>query len=147
MIRLSRQSLVLAALPLLALVAGIAAYYAGPTEAAGWIWTAGIVPVLAYLLFSIVRSLAKGDIGLDIIAALAMGGAIAGGEPLAGVVVAMMYAGGQALEDYAQGRAQAEMTALLGRVARTAMAYRDGTLVAEPIDALVPGDRILVRTG
>ena len=147
MIRLSRQSLVLAALPLLALLAGIVTFYAGTAEAAGWIWTAGIVPVLAYLLFSIVRSLAKGDIGLDIIAALAMGGAIAGGEPLAGVVVAMMYAGGQALEDYAQGRAQAEMTALLGRVARTAMAYRDGTLVAEPIDTLEPGDRILVRAG
>ncbi|MCX5515030.1 cadmium-translocating P-type ATPase [Kaistia algarum] len=147
MIRLSRQSLALAAIPLLGLVAGVAVFYVGRPDIAGWIWIAGIVPVLAYLLVSIVRSLAKGDIGLDVIAALAMGGAIVGGEPFAGIVVAMMYAGGQALEDYAQGRAQAEMTALLGRVARAAMVYRNGTLASEPIEALLPGDRILVRAG
>lgn len=144
---ISRRALALAAIPALSLAIGLVLFLAGLADAAGWAWTAGIVPVLTYLLWTIVTSLAKGDIGLDIIAALAMGGAIVGGEPLAGVVVAMMYAGGGALEDFAQGRAQAEMTALLARVPRAAMVYRAGELVSEPIEKLAPGDRILIRPG
>ena len=90
---------------------------------AHWFFVAGIVAVLAALLASIVKSLARGQFGLDIIAALSMSGALYAGEALAGAVVALMYAGGQLLEDFAQGRAQREMTALLGRVARTAQVY------------------------
>ena len=56
-----------------------------------------------------------------------------------------MYSGGQYLEAFAEGRARREMTALLGRVARTAMLIRDGSLVETPIDAIQPGDRLLIR--
>lgn len=80
------------------------------------------VAVLAGLLVQIVASLDRGDVGLDVVAALSMAAALAFGQPLAGNVVALMYAGGQILEDFAQGRARKEMTAPLGRVARTACA-------------------------
>eukprot|EP01036_Dinobryon_divergens_P061242 gene61242-81639_t len=76
-----------------------------------------------------------------------MSGALIVGEALAGVVVALMFAGGQALESYAQGRALREMTALLGRVPRQAQVYRGGVLVETAIDAIIPDDRILVRSG
>lgn len=108
---------------------------------------AGIAPVLAALLWSIIKSLSRGEYGLDIIAALSMSGALLAGEALAGVVVALMYSGGMLLEDFAQGRAQREMTALLGRVARTAKAYRGAELVETAIELLVPGDRLLIRAG
>ena len=140
-----REIRILTATCLVALAGGFLAVGAGRWDLASVIWTLGILPVLGSLVATIVTSLAKGDVGLDIIAALAMAGAILGGEPLAGIVVALMFSGGQALEDFAQGRAQAEMTALLGRVSQTAQAYRDGALVPEPIDALVPGDVILIR--
>jgi hypothetical protein len=103
--------------------------------------------VLAALLVTIVRSLTRGEFGLDIIAALAMGGSLAIGEPLAGIVVALMLAGGQVLEDYAQARARREMTALLSRVPRTAQLYKDQSIVAVPLDDVRPGDRLLVRPG
>ncbi|MGV8952493.1 MAG: heavy metal translocating P-type ATPase, partial [Cypionkella sp.] len=110
-------------------------------------WSLGTLPVLAGLLIQIVRSLLRGDVGLDIVAALSMSAALAFGEPLAGNVVALMYSGGQLLETFAAGRARQEMTALLGRVAHTAMRYAGSTLGEVPITDLLPGDRLLIRQG
>ena len=138
-------ALALAIIPALALASGLAAMAFSHSALAHWFFVAGIVTVLAALLASIVKSLARGEFGLDIIAALSMSGALYAGEALAGAVVALMYAGGQLLEDFAQGRAQREMTALLGRVARTAQVYGGNGLVETPIGSLAPGDRILVR--
>ena len=137
----------LAAVPAAALICGLAAMALSRSDLSPWIFTAGIVPVLAVLLWSIVKSLMRGEYGLDIIAALSMTGALLAGEALAGVVVALMYSGGLLLEDFAQGRAQREMTALLGRVARTAQTYRGNDLVETAIELLVPGDRLLIRAG
>ncbi|MDQ6435614.1 heavy metal translocating P-type ATPase [Mesorhizobium sp. LHD-90] len=129
------------------LVVGIVAWLAGKEGWSTWAWIAGTVPVLAALIAEIITSLRRGDVGLDIVAALSMSAALAFGEPLAGNVVALMYAGGQFLESYAEGRARREMTALLGRVAHTAMRYAARGLEEVPIEALAAGDRILVRHG
>lgn len=137
----------LVAVPLAALAGGLVLLGLGDPLTAHWIFTAGVVPVLAVLLITIIQSLLRGEFGLDIVAALSMSGALMVGEALAGVVVALMFAGGQALESYAQGRALREMTALLGRVPRQAQVYRGGVLVETAIDAIVPDDRILIRSG
>jgi heavy metal translocating P-type ATPase len=141
-----RRTIGLAIVPATVLVAGLVAMMMDRGGTAIWIFIAGIIPVLIALLVSIVRSLLRGEFGLDIIAALSMSGALLANETLAGVVVALMYSGGQLLEDYAQGRAQQEMTALLGRVARTAQVYRDNQLTEVPIEQLLSGDRILIRS-
>jgi cation transport ATPase len=73
------------------------------------------VAVLLALLAEIVTSLRRGDLGLDIVAALSMTGALLVGETLAAAIVALMYAGGQYLESYAERAARREMTALLSR--------------------------------
>ncbi|MGL5139180.1 MAG: heavy metal translocating P-type ATPase, partial [Beijerinckiaceae bacterium] len=135
----------LAVVPATALAFGLAAMAVNRGDIADWAFAAGIIPVLVALLVSIARSLSRGEFGLDIIAALSMSAALLANEAMAGVVVALMYTGGQLLEDYAQGRAQREMTALLGRVARTAQVYRGKGLAETPIEQLVPGDRLLVR--
>ncbi|MCJ8143695.1 heavy metal translocating P-type ATPase [Ancylobacter sp. A5.8] len=116
-------------------------------EAAHLAWALATVPVLLALFVQIAVALRRGDVGLDIVAALSMSAALAFGEPLAGNVVALMYAGGQLLESFAEGRARREMTALLGRVAFSAMVYRDGELRETPIAAVQPGDRLLIRQG
>jgi heavy metal translocating P-type ATPase len=128
------------------LVGGLLNWFAQPEEA-GWVWSAATAPVLLGLFAQIVISLRKGDIGLDIVAALSMSAALAFGEPLAANVVAMMYAGGQLLEDFAQGRAKREMTALMGRVAQTAMRFDGDALQQVPIADIKPGDRLLIRQG
>jgi heavy metal translocating P-type ATPase len=138
---------VLVMVPALGLVSGLLMRASGYGHWSGTIWAAASVPVLATLLLEIVASLRRGDVGLDIVAALSMTGALAFGEHLAAVVVALMYAGGQYLESFAERRANREMTALLGRVPRTAMRYQDGKLEEVSLDAIAPGDRLLVRQG
>jgi heavy metal translocating P-type ATPase len=140
-----QRAFALAAVPATALILGLAAIAINRGDIAFWIFAVGIIPVLIALFISIISSLAKGEFGLDIIAALSMTGALLANEALAGAVVALMYSGGQLLEDYAQGRAQREMTALLGRVARAAQVYHGNTLVETPIEQLVAGDRLLIR--
>ena len=85
--------------------------------------------------------------GLDIIAALSMLAALVFAEFLAAVVVALMYAGGQYLEAFAERRASREMTSLLARVPRTAVRYQNGRLEEIGLDAIAPGDRIVIRKG
>ncbi len=125
--------------PLLGLVLGLSAwegFYA---------W--GTVPVLLALALDMARSLRRGAFGLDAIAALAMLAGLLMGEALAANVVALMYAGGQALEAYAQARAGREMQALLARQPRTALRHAGEGVEEVPLDALRPGDRLLVPRG
>ena len=138
---------VLVAVPLLGLAGGFAARLLGHSQAGGWVWDAATLPVLAVLLIQIVTSLLRGQVGLDIVAALSMTGALVFGEHLAAVVVALMYAGGQWLEGYADRRARREMTKLLSNVPRTAMRHRGAALEKVALAELPPGDRIMVRHG
>ncbi len=110
-------------------------------------WAAGVVPVLAGLVAEILRSLRRGEVGLDIVAALSMSAALVFGETLAAAVVALMYSGGTFLESFAEGRARAEMRDLLARVPRSATRHRDGGLEEVALDAIAPGDRLLIRQG
>src|SRR5271169_6218295 len=118
----------LAGLTAAGLVAGLVAWLAGLAAWSGTIWAAVTAPVLLALLAEIVTSLRRGDVGLDIVAALSMTAALAFGENLAAAVVALMYAGGQYLENFAERHARREMTALLARVPRTAIRHRNGAL-------------------
>ena len=138
---------ILVALPAAGLLIGFAAYLWGASGWAGRIWAAATIPVLLALLIEIFVSLRRGDVGLDIIAALSMLAALVFGEHLAAIVVALMYSGGKFLESFAEQRARREMTALLARVPRTAVRHRDGRLEEVELDAIEPGDRLLVRQG
>jgi heavy metal translocating P-type ATPase len=135
------------ALPTAGLLVGSAAHFAGWDHWSSWIWAAGTVPVLLVLLTEIILSLRRGDVGLDIVAALSMFAALLFAEYLAAVIVALMYGGGQYLESFAERRASREMTALLARVPRTAVRHHDGRLEEVELTAVEPGDRLLIRQG
>ena len=137
----------LVAIAVAGLAAGLAAHAAGAPGWAEGLWSAATLPVLAALVVEIVTSLRRGELGLDIVAALSMTAALVFGEALAAAVVALMYAGGQYLELFAEQRARREMTALLARAPRTAMRHRDGGLEEVALDAIAPGDRLLIRAG
>ncbi|MDI1342487.1 MAG: heavy metal translocating P-type ATPase, partial [Pseudolabrys sp.] len=137
----------LAGLVAVGLAAGLVARLAGLGAWSAPIWVAVTLPVLAALVVEIVTSLRRGDIGLDIVAALSMSAALAFGESLAAAIVALMYAGGQFLESFAERAARREMTALLSRVPRVALRHRDGQLDEVGLDLIVPGDRLLIRQG
>jgi len=58
-----------------------------------------------------------------------------------------MYSGGTFLESFAEGRARREMSDLLSRVPRTATRHSNGALEEVPLNAIAPGDLLLIRQG
>ena len=137
----------LIALPVAGLLSGIAIRFWFDAAWAPIVWGIAALPVLAALLLEIALRLGRGDLGLDVIAALSISSALVFGEQLAALVVALMYAGGQYLEDFAQRRATREMTALLARAPRTALRKSGDRLEEVPIEAIVAGDRLSLRRG
>jgi len=111
------------------------------------VWTAGTVPVIAGLGLSIGRDFSQGRIGVDAVAFVAMTAAVLLGEALAGVVVAVMYAGGNLLEDYAVARAEYDLKSLVDRAPRVAHRMSGAQIADVPVDSVVAGDRLLVRAG
>ncbi len=129
------------------LVGGAAAWLAGAPGWADRVWAGATLPVLVVVLAGMVRDLVKGELGVDLIAVLSMAGAVALGEMLAGVVIALMVAGGGALEDFAQQRARRELHRLLARAPASANRYGDGAIAQVALAEVRPGDRLLVRAG
>ena len=138
---------------------GVCAWAAGAGSAANVAWAVTTLLLLVPLTWSVVRTLSRGDVGVDAIALLSMVGALAVGEYLAGAVIAVMLATGEALERYAQGRAaprtdRAPRTGTAGRPAISRwparhdpdrgrrsgdlLAIRPGEVV--PVDGMVVGD-------
>ena len=129
------------------LLAGIAFHFAGPAEWAQRSWQAGAALMLAVLIFDILASIARKEIGLDLLAILSIGGALALDESLAAAVIALMLASGRTLEAYAEARAQRDMSELLKKVPRTANRYDNGLPLAVPLASVIAGDLLLVRSG
>ncbi len=144
-------NLALLVLALDGLVAGLMLRWAGWADWDRWLLLAGTPPVLIAVLVDSVMSLLRREVGLDIIALLSIGGAIALDEYVAAGVIGLMLAGGRALEDFADVRARREISALLARVPRTANRYDEGgdgdRLAAIPLENVAGGDRLLVRAG
>jgi heavy metal translocating P-type ATPase len=69
------------------------------------------------------------------------------GEALAGVIIALMVASGDALEQFARHRAQRDLSNLLSLAPRVAHRSHGGDVEDVPADAVVPRDVLLVRTG
>jgi heavy metal translocating P-type ATPase len=137
----------IAASALTAVAVGLALAGAGSHAPADWVWAATTAMLLVPLSWSVLRSLLQRDIGVDAIALFSMAGALALGEYLAGAVVALMLAGGNALEESANRRARRELTALVERAPRSALVRRGDELVEVPVDEVVTNDSVLVRAG
>jgi cation transport ATPase len=136
---------VLVAIAVAGLAAGIAANAGGRSDLAALFWKLATAPVVAGLAFSILRDFLEGRFGVDAIALVSMSAALALGQPLAGAVVALMYSGGNVLEDIAVARAEHDLRALVDRAPREAHRRVDDHIEEVPISAVAIGDRLLVR--
>jgi heavy metal translocating P-type ATPase len=145
---LGRRSAVLL---LVVTVAGLAggglARLAGAGGVADVCWLVSAGFGLAYAVWSAVDSVRRGRLGVDLIALLALAGAVAVGELLAAAVISVMLASGRALEAWAALRARHDLSALLDRAPRNARRYRDRTVEIVPLDAVTAGDLLLVASG
>jgi heavy metal translocating P-type ATPase len=136
-----------AAVALVTVVLGLALAAVELHRPADVLWAATTAMLLLPLTVSVVRSLLRGDVGVDAIALVSMAGALALGEYLAGAVVALMLAGGNALEESANRRARRELTALVERAPQSALVRRGDELVELPVESVVAGEVVLVRAG
>jgi heavy metal translocating P-type ATPase len=143
--RIARRALI--AIALTGLVFGALAWANGNSDLANWCWAAGTVPVVIVLLFSMLRDFLAGRFGVDSIAFVSMAAALVLGQNLAGIIIAIMYAGGNVLEDFAVARAERDLRSLIDRAPRAAHRRVGSTIEDVPIDQVAIGDNILVRGG
>ncbi len=131
----------------LALAAGGAAHVAGAARAGDAAWLAAAAIGMAYALWAIADAARQHRIGVDLIALLALAGAVAVHELLAAAVISVMLASGRALEEWAAGRARRDLTALLAGAPRTARRYTGTALRVVALDAIGSGDLLMVAPG
>jgi heavy metal translocating P-type ATPase len=139
---------VLAALALAAIVVGGALHLAGEAGAGDAVWRV----VLALLALELAVEVAwtvvvHRHMGVDTIALVAMVGALALDELLAGVVIGLMFSGGLALEEIADARARRELTALVERAPKVARIRAEGGFRDVAVEQVRVGDVALVRSG
>lgn len=141
------RNLALAGGIVVALAAGGALSVAGNDPAADTLWAIATAAALVPLAVGVGRSLLRGDVGVDAIALVAIAGALALHEYLAGAIIALMLSGGNALEDYARGRARRELRALVDRAPRVAHRREEEAIVEVPVGEVRVGDVVLIRAG
>lgn len=133
---------------LVALSVGGVLHLTGHVRLGDLILAVAVGVLLVALTLDVLRTLVRERrVGVDLIALLAMAGALALGEYFAGAVIALMFSGGQSLEVMAARRARRELTALVARAPRSARVRRGGELLELPVDQVGVDDVVVVRTG
>jgi heavy metal translocating P-type ATPase len=145
---LEDRTRLLAAAAVVAIAAGGVLHLVGRGAAGHLVWAVAVGVLAADLTYEVGRTIVVDrHLGVDTIALVAMVGALALGEELAGIVVGLMFTGGAALETAATRRARRELTTLVRRAPRVAYLRRDDAVVETPIGQVEPGDVVVVRTG
>jgi heavy metal translocating P-type ATPase len=119
---------------------------AGQGSAARWAASAYAILAAAFRSVAMVRSLLRGRWGIDLLAVTAIASTVAVGEYVASLIIVLMLAGGEALEEVAHGRATRELRSLLERVPQTVHRQLPGLSPEDiPAEAVRPGDILLVK--
>jgi len=111
------------------------------------VWMVGVVAMGAPIVLRTLRAVARGRFATDIVASLSIIGAVALGQPLAGLVIVLMQAGGEALEEYAERRASAAVRALEAAAPRMARRVRGEEVDDLPAAEVRIGDTLLILPG
>ena len=111
---MANRARILATVAVVAIAAGGVLHAFGAGAVGHHVWQAAVALLSAELAVEVARTIAVDrHLGVDTIALVAMVGALALGEELAGAVIGLMFSGGAALEAAASRRARRELTALV----------------------------------
>ena len=145
---LEHRAQILAVFALVAIVVGGVLYLVGEGAAGQTVWGIAVAVLAAELAVEVARTvIVEHSLGVDTIALVAMVGALALGEELAGAVIGLMFSGGASLEAIASRRARRELTALIQRAPKVAQLRVGERLEEVPVERVQAGDVVLVRTG
>ena len=143
-----RRAPILAVGALFAILAGFVLIALGNGSAGHWVWRVAVAVLAAELAVEVVRSVVvEHSLGVDAIALIAMVGALALDQELAGAVIGLMFSGGAALETLAARHARRELTALVQRAPKHAQLRTPEGIREVEVEALRIGDVVVVRTG
>ncbi|MCV2393835.1 heavy metal translocating P-type ATPase [Actinotalea sp. M2MS4P-6] len=141
------HELIVLALSAVLLAGGGLAWWSDATDAADALWAAGTVLGLVFALASMAEALRERRPTVDVIAVLALAGALWVGEPLAGAIITAMLATGQVLDERAAARARRELSLLTARAPRKARHRTPDGLVEVPVDEVGIGEHLVVASG
>lgn len=131
----------------LALVIGTVASISGADDlgVAVWLVASGVLAV-DLVLVTIAR-LREGRVAVDVVALAALVASMVMGEPLAGVILALIVASGDALEQHAHRRAARSSSELLSLAPKVAHRLVAGAFETVAVDEVMPGEVLLVKPG
>lgn len=136
----------LVAVTLVVALAGGVLAAIGAGAAATWLFAGWAAIVVVIQGVDMVRDALRGHWGLDVLAITAIIATLLVGEHVASLIIVLMLTGGEALEDYAAGRARRELTALLERAPQLAHREAAGADLEDvPASAVRVGDVLLLR--
>lgn len=135
------------ALVVLVIIVSLALDLTGYDTAAHWLL--GTYSILASipLVWGMIQTLRSGMLGVDLLAVTAIVTSVILGEYWAGIIIVLMLTGGEALEDYAAGRAKTELTALMKNKPTKAHILRAKKVVDVKASDINVGDKVVVLPG
>src|ERR1035437_6753777 len=141
------RAILFPAVVLLLIAAGAVVHSALGGEASDLVWDAALVLTGAPVVWKTIAAARRGHFATDIVASLAIIGAVVLMQPLAGLIIVLMQTGGEALEHWAEGRASAAVRALEEAAPRIAHRIAGERVEDIPVGEIVVGDLLLVRPG
>jgi Zn2+/Cd2+-exporting ATPase len=99
------------------------------------------------MLYGAISELVHGNLSVDLLASIAVISAVAIHEFLPAAIVVVMLLGGQAIEEYAAGRASRAIDALVKMRPKTANVLRAGKVETVQVEQLKPGDVLVIKPG
>ena len=102
----------------------------------------GLIPAITWLI----NDLRHKTMGSDVLAVLALLGALFTAELFAAAVISVMLATGRVLESWAEGQAERQLKALLSRMPRNVHRVEaNGSIKEIEIEQVNIGDHLLIR--
>jgi len=141
-----RKTTVIAALSIVAILAHLAlrlGFRATPTTSQIPLWITLAIGG-APLLYDLLRKLLNREFGSDLLGGLSIITSVVLGEYLAGSIIVLMLAGGEALESYAVRSASSVLAALAKRVPSVAHLKRDSAIVDVGLQDVTVGDTLVI---
>ncbi len=96
------------------------------------------------LLYDLLRKLLKREFGSDLLGGISIITSVLLGEYLAGSIIVLMLAGGEALESYAFRSASSVLAALAKRMPSVAHRKRDAEIVDVGLQEVAVGDTLVI---
>lgn len=132
---------------IVSVLAAIVLQLSGQKQAANIVLAVSALINVVPLVWGMIQDLRSGTYGVDILAATAIIAAVVFQEYWAAMVIVFMLTGGEALEDYAETRAQAELSALLDRAPRKAHVLKGRKEIDVAVGKVNVGDKIVIKAG